>query len=91
MNGTVESISNAIPDASIKLNHFKLGKWYFNYSSMQYKNLPSDTDILHKVYTSGNPLIPVKCPFANFESDANPRRLGKAGERVNVFQLCRDS
>lgn len=57
---------------------------------MKYKYFPSDTDVLHKVYTSGTPLIPVKCLFANFDSEANPRRLGKAGERATVIQLCGD-
>lgn len=41
---------------------------------MKYKNFPSDTDVFHEVYTSGTPLIPMKCLFANFESEANPRR-----------------
>lgn len=41
---------------------------------MKYKNFLSDTDVLHKVYTSGTPLIPMKRLFTNFESEANPRR-----------------
>ena len=41
---------------------------------MKYKNFPSDTDVLHKVYNSGTLLIPMKCLSANFDSEANPRR-----------------
>lgn len=60
MNGTGESFLNSV-STTINLNHFKLDKLYYNYSSMKYNNFPSDTDIFPRVYISGTPLIPVKC------------------------------
>lgn len=42
---------------------------------MKYNSFPNDTDILHKVYISGTPLILIKCLFANFETEDNSKRI----------------
>lgn len=42
---------------------------------MKCNNFPNDTDVLHKVYVSGTPLIPMKYLFANFEPEDNPKRI----------------
>lgn len=66
---------NSVSDTSINLNQFKLDKLYYNYSSMKYNNFPNDTEILLKIYISGTPLIPMKCLFANFETEDNSKRI----------------
>lgn len=50
---------------------------------MKYKNFPSDTDVLHRVYISRTSLIPVKHLSANFESQLI--------QVVNVIPLYQDS
>lgn len=42
---------------------------------MKYNNFPNDTEILLQVYISGTPLIPMKCLFANFETEDNSKRI----------------